>query len=29
MFADKEPIPKEFSRPEVLAVLQAYYDDLK
>jgi len=29
MFANKEPIPKEFSRAEVLAVLQAYYDDLK
>ncbi len=26
MFANREPIPDEFSRPEVLAVLQAYYD---
>ncbi|MDP6786694.1 MAG: sulfate adenylyltransferase [Rhodospirillales bacterium] len=26
MFADAEPIPKEFSRPEVLDVLRAYYD---
>ena len=26
MFADHEPVPPEFSRPEVLAVLQAYYD---
>ncbi len=28
MFANTEPIPKEFSRPEVLDVLQAYYDKL-
>ena len=28
MFANHEPIPGEFSRPEVLAVLQAYYDSL-
>ncbi len=28
MFAAKEVIPKEFSRPEVLEVLQAYYDSL-
>lgn len=28
MFADHEPIPNEFSRPEVLQVLQAYYDSL-
>ncbi|MGH7059995.1 MAG: sulfate adenylyltransferase, partial [Stellaceae bacterium] len=28
MFADHEPIPAEFSRPEVVAVLQAYYDSL-
>ncbi len=27
MFANHEPVPSEFSRPEVLAVLQAYYDD--
>ena len=26
MFVNREPIPEEFSRPEVLAVLQAYYD---
>jgi sulfate adenylyltransferase len=26
MFADHEPIPEEYSRPEVLAVLQAFYD---
>ena len=26
MFADHEPVPGEFSRPEVLEVLQAYYD---
>ncbi|MFQ5953800.1 MAG: sulfate adenylyltransferase, partial [Kiloniellales bacterium] len=29
MFANHEPIPAEFSRPEVLEVLQAYYDSLK
>ena len=29
MFAKHEKIPAEFSRPEVLAVLQAYYDGLK
>jgi sulfate adenylyltransferase len=29
MFADGEPIPTEFSRPEVVAVLQAYYDSIK
>ncbi len=28
MFADKEAVPTEFSRPEVLEVLQAYYDGL-
>jgi sulfate adenylyltransferase len=28
MFANREPIPAEFSRPEVVAVLQAYYDSL-
>ncbi len=26
MFAEHETVPPEFSRPEVLAVLQAYYD---
>ena len=26
MFANHEPVPSEFSRPEVLEVLQAYYD---
>jgi len=26
MFANREPIPHEFSRPEVLKILQAYYD---
>ena len=26
MFADHEPIPAEFSRPEVLEILRAYYD---
>ena len=29
MFANGEPIPKEYSRPEVLDVLRAYYDDVK
>lgn len=29
MFASGEPIPKEYSRSEVLDVLRAYYDDLK
>ena len=29
MFANHEAIPPEFSRPEVLEVLQAYYDSLK
>ena len=29
MFANHEPVPPEFSRPEVLAVLQAYYDSLR
>jgi sulfate adenylyltransferase len=29
MFAKHEPIPPEFSRPEVVAVLQEYYDGLK
>lgn len=29
MFAKHEKIPAEFSRPEVLAILQAYYDGLK
>ena len=28
MFANGEPIPAEFSRAEVLQVLQAYYDGL-
>ena len=28
MFANREAIPEEFSRPEVVAVLQAYYDGL-
>lgn len=28
MFAHREPIPEEFSRGEVVAVLQAYYDSL-
>ena len=28
MFADREAIPAEFSRPEVVAVLQEYYDGL-
>ena len=28
MFANHEPIPPEFSRPEVVAVLQEYYDGL-
>ena len=28
MFANHEPIPAEFSRPEVLAVLQEHYDGL-
>nr|AAV31643.1 predicted sulfate adenylyltransferase [uncultured alpha proteobacterium EBAC2C11] len=28
MFANKETIPAEFSRPEVVAVLQRYYDNL-
>ncbi len=28
MFANHEEIPKEFSRREVVAVLQAYYDSL-
>ena len=28
MFAGREPIPAEFSRGEVVAVLQAYYDGL-
>lgn len=28
MFAQHEPIPSEFSRPEVVEVLQAYYDGL-
>ncbi len=28
MFALRETVPREFSRPEVLRVLQAYYDDL-
>jgi sulfate adenylyltransferase len=28
MFANHEPVPPEFSRPEVLEVLQAYYDSL-
>jgi sulfate adenylyltransferase len=29
MFARREQIPEEFSRPEVVAILQAYYDSLK
>jgi sulfate adenylyltransferase len=29
MFANHEEVPLEFSRPEVLAVLQAYYDKLR
>jgi sulfate adenylyltransferase len=29
MFANHEEVPHEFSRPEVLKVLQAYYDSLK
>jgi sulfate adenylyltransferase len=28
MFANREPIPDEFSRREVVDVLQAYYDSL-
>ncbi len=28
MFANHEPVPLEFSRPEVIEVLQAYYDGL-
>ncbi len=28
MFANHEPVPREFSRPEVIEVLQAYYDGL-
>ena len=28
MFAKRETIPAEFSRPEVVEVLQAYYDSL-
>ena len=28
MFANHEPIPPEFSRPEVLEILQAHYDSL-
>ena len=28
MFADHEPIPPEFSRPEVLAILKEYYAGL-
>jgi sulfate adenylyltransferase len=29
MFANHEPIPAEFSRPEVVEVLQTYYDALE
>jgi ATP sulfurylase len=29
MFANHEPVSTKFSRPEVLEVLQAYYDSLK
>ena len=29
MFANREPVPAEFSRPEVVEVLQAYYDSQK
>jgi hypothetical protein len=28
MFANREPIPPEFSRAEVIALLQDYYDGL-
>jgi sulfate adenylyltransferase len=28
MFANHEPVPAEFSRPEVMEVLQGYYDSL-
>ena len=28
MFANREPVPAEFSRPEVVEVLQAYYDSI-
>lgn len=28
MFADRDPIPREFSRPEVVEILRAYYDGL-
>ncbi len=29
MFANHETIPPEFSRPEVIAILQAYYDGMR
>jgi len=29
MFAGREPIPEEFSRPEVIEILRAYYDGLE
>jgi hypothetical protein len=29
MFANHEPVSTKFSRPEVLEVLQAYYDSIK
>jgi sulfate adenylyltransferase len=29
MFANREPIPEEFSRPEVIAILRSYYDSLR
>ena len=29
MFAGHETVPPEFSRPEVIEVLQAYYDSLR
>ena len=27
MFVNREPVPPEYSRPEVLAILQDYYDN--
>jgi sulfate adenylyltransferase len=29
MFANRDPIPPEFSRPEVVAVLQAFYEGVE
>jgi len=29
MFARREPIPEEFSRREVVEILQVYYDSLR